>query len=92
MSNPKGFDVQFVDFDGVRFHLSTLPEDKGSLLLSMGIRCWAELAKYGAQDVITREYAAYLSPSPEPDYNVSLLFDLRKLPQSAGNETGYAAS
>lgn len=46
----------------------------------MGIRCWDELAKYGAQGVISREYSAWLSPSVEPDYNVTLQFDLRKLP------------
>jgi actin related protein 2/3 complex, subunit 2 len=88
VNNPKAFDVQFVDFDGVRFHLSTLPEDKSTVLLSMGIRCWHELAKYGAQEVIQREYSSWLAPSVEPDYNVSLLFDLRRLPSSAGMHCG----
>lgn len=80
ISNPRGFDVQFVDFDGVRFHLSTLLEDKGSILLSMGIRCWEELVRYSADSIIRREYAQWLAPSVEPDYNVSLLFDLKRIP------------
>jgi actin related protein 2/3 complex subunit 2 len=87
VNNPKGFDVQFVDFDGVRFHLSTSPDDKGSVILSMGIRCWNELVKYGAQDLIKREYAAWLSPSVEPDYNVSLQFDLQRIPSNPGEPT-----
>ena len=86
MSNPKGFDVQFVDFDGVRFHLSTTPEDKAVILLSMGVRCWPELAKYGAQSVIQREYANWITSSTEPDYNVTLHFDLRKIPRSPGED------
>jgi actin related protein 2/3 complex subunit 2 len=84
VSNPKGFDVQFVDFDGVQFHLSTTPEDKAVVLLSMGVRCWPELAKFGAQEIIQREYSNWLSPSVEPDYNISLLFDLRRVPRSLG--------
>ena len=33
---PSALDVQFVDYDGVRFHLST-PQSKTTLLLSMHI-------------------------------------------------------
>jgi len=76
---PSSLDVQFVDFDGVRFHLST-PERKTSLLLSMSIRCWDELLRYGVNDVLKREYGAMVKSDPEPDYNVSLEIDLDQLP------------
>jgi hypothetical protein len=39
---PSSVDQQFVDFDGVRYHLHT-PERKTELLLSMDIRCWPDL-------------------------------------------------
>jgi actin related protein 2/3 complex subunit 2 len=42
---PSSVDQQFVDFDGVRYHLHT-PERKTELLLSMDIRCWPDLVLY----------------------------------------------
>ncbi|KAH6915860.1 arp2/3 complex 34 kDa subunit [Coprinopsis sp. MPI-PUGE-AT-0042] len=72
-------DVQFVDYDGVRFHLST-PEKKTQLLLSMHIRCWDELVLYGALEVLGREYGSLLLPQAEPEYNVSLSIDLEQVP------------
>ncbi|KAG8930979.1 hypothetical protein FRC03_005846 [Tulasnella sp. 419] len=80
---PSSLDVQFVDFDGVRFHMST-GERKTLLTLSMNIRCWEELVKYGALDVLKKEYGSYLKdPSAtEPGYHVSLEFDLEQLPPS----------
>ena len=80
---PSSLDVQFVDFDGVRFHLST-PERKTQLLLSMHIRCWAELVKYGAVDVLKREYGSLLAVRPEPEYNVSLEIDVEQIPADPG--------
>ncbi|KAF6761597.1 arp2/3 complex 34 kDa subunit [Ephemerocybe angulata] len=62
---PSSLDVAFVDYDGVRFRLST-PEKKTQLLLSMSIRCWDELVQYGALD--------------EPDFNISMLIDLEQAP------------
>ncbi|KAL1408727.1 Arp complex subunit [Vanrija albida] len=76
-------DIQFVDFDSVRFHLST-PESKTVILLSMGILCWPDLAKYGAREYLEQAYAGYILPEnqTEPEYNVSLSIDLEKLPAS----------
>ncbi|KAI0714399.1 actin-like protein ARPC2 [Cerioporus squamosus] len=76
---PSSLDVQFVDFDGVRFHLST-PDRKTALLLSMNIRCWPELVRYGVNDILKREYGSLLRPEPEADYNVSVEIDLEQLP------------
>jgi actin related protein 2/3 complex subunit 2 len=77
-------DVQFVDYDGVRFHLST-PEKKTQLLLSMSIRCWDELVQYGALDVLGREYGSLLLPQAEPEYNVSMAIDLEQVPTEPGS-------
>lgn len=76
---PSSLDVQFVDFDGVRFHLST-PEKRTLLLLSMNIRCWDELVKYGVHDVLRREYGSLVKATPESEYNISLEIDLEQAP------------
>jgi len=88
---PSSLDVQFVDYDGVRFHLST-PERKTSLLLSMSIRCWDELVKYGAMDVLKREYGSLLQAQPEPEYNVSLEIDLEQVPTSPEDSEAFITS
>ena len=75
--------MQFVDFDGVRFHLST-PERKTVLLLSMQIRCWDELVKYGALDILKREYGALLTAQAEQEYNISIQIDLEQIPADPG--------
>lgn len=82
-TRPSSLDVQFVDFDGVRFHLST-PERKTALLLSMSIRCWDELVKYGVDSILQREYGNRLKPQPEPEYNVSLEIDIEQFPPEGG--------
>ncbi|KAG6333327.1 hypothetical protein ID866_5760 [Astraeus odoratus] len=78
-AKPSSLDVVFVDFDGVRFHMST-PEKKTVLQLSMNIRCWDELAAYGAPDILQREYGSMIKVPPEPEYNITLQIDLEQLP------------
>lgn len=70
------------DFDGVTFHLST-PETKTRILISISVKCYHELLKYGAQDVLEREYGPYIV-APEAGYDFSVLIDLESLPDDAG--------
>src|SRR5688572_2112668 len=56
---PSKLDIQFVDFDNTRFHIST-PQSKTQLVLSMGIQCWSDLVKYGADDTLKREYGDWV--------------------------------
>jgi len=51
----------------------------------MNIRCWEELVKYGALDVLREKYGSYLKgqSAVEPGYNVSLEFDTEKAPKDA---------
>ncbi|KIK08998.1 hypothetical protein K443DRAFT_672043 [Laccaria amethystina LaAM-08-1] len=88
---PSSLDVQFVDYDGVRFHLTT-PEHKTGLLLSMHIRCWDELVRYGAMDVLKREYGGLLAGQAEPEYNVSLEIDLEQVPADPGARDDFVMS
>lgn len=55
----------------------------------MDIPCWQELVQYGADQVIQREYAQWVTET-EPEYAVSLLIDLDKVPEEGG-EFGCSA-
>lgn len=50
----------------------------------MSIPCWHELTKYGAVDILRREYGTLLLSQPEPEYNVSLQIDLEQAPSEIG--------
>ena len=56
----------------------------------MHIRCWDELVKYGAMDVLQREYGALLASHPEQEYNISLEIDLEQIPTDPGE--GFVAT
>ncbi|VDK44278.1 unnamed protein product [Cylicostephanus goldi] len=47
--------------------------------LSISLKFFKELQEHGADALLRREYGSYLT-TPEPGYNVSLLFDLTALP------------
>ncbi|KAG8805436.1 hypothetical protein FRC19_007885, partial [Serendipita sp. 401] len=83
-SKPGTIDVQFVDFDGVRFRLWT-PQTKEVIVLSMNIRCWDELVNYGVTDILQREYGSRLMAQAEADYHVSLEYAIDSIPP-AGEE------
>lgn len=70
------------DFDGVLFHIST-PETKTKILISIQIKCYKDLVKYGAEQVLNREYGEYVAPV-EPGYDFSILIDLENLPAEKG--------
>ena len=53
----------------------------------MHIRCWDELVRYGALDVIKREYGSLVQAQPESDYNISLLIDLETAPPEGGGSS-----
>lgn len=67
------------DFDGVTFHLFTDPNSKNLLNISLSIKCYSELKKHGADDLMKQYYGAILQ-SPESGYNVTVQIDLDKPP------------
>lgn len=79
---PVSIDQTVSDFDGVIFHIST-PESKTKILVSIQIRCFGDLVKYGAEEVLRREYGQYVT-SPESGYDFSVLVDLESLPADKG--------
>ncbi|KAK3298860.1 Arp2/3 complex, 34 kd subunit p34-Arc-domain-containing protein [Chaetomium fimeti] len=75
---PVSIDQTVSDFDGVTFHIST-PESKTKIMVSIQIRCFPDLLRYGAEEVLNREYGSYVVP-PEPGFDFSILIDLENLP------------
>ncbi|KAF7726655.1 hypothetical protein EC973_008528 [Apophysomyces ossiformis] len=78
-------DMTVVDFDGVKYRIST-PESKTKIQLSLQWTCYAQLESYGAKDILQREYASFLSASPEQGYDVTLLIDLEQIPEDQGKQ------
>ncbi|KAI9684183.1 MAG: hypothetical protein M1829_003453 [Trizodia sp. TS-e1964] len=76
---PVSIDQLVSDFDGVTFHLST-PESKSQILISISVKCYNDLVKYGAQKVLEREYGPLIVP-PENGYDFSIVVDLESLPE-----------
>jgi actin related protein 2/3 complex subunit 2 len=70
------------DFDGVIFHIWT-PETKSKIMVSIQIRCYKDLVRYGAERVLEREYGPYIAPT-EPGYDFSIVVDLDNLPAEKG--------
>ena len=78
----KGISV-LADFDGITFKISNT-DDKNKLLISMAMSCFKDLEKYGASQVLTREYGSYYQSNTETGYDVTLLIDLQTLPADVG--------
>lgn len=52
-------------------------------MLSIQIRCFKDLVRYGAEQVLEREYGPYII-APEPGYDFSVMIDLEDLPAEKG--------
>src|SRR5947207_10531344 len=86
--SPSGVDQVITDFDNVTFHLSNPqgPDEKPIktiIHLSMAIKCYRDLVKYGATDVLKREYNEMII-NPEQGYDFTIEINLEKLPPSQG--------
>lgn len=86
-STPTSIDQIISDFDGVTFHVST-PEAKTKILVSISVKCFSDLVKYGANEVLEREYSSYVV-SPESGYNFSIMVDLENLPPTQGENSPH---
>jgi Arp2/3 complex, 34 kD subunit p34-Arc len=83
---PSAIDQVVSDFDGVTFHIST-DKTKTKILISISLRCFQELVKYGAQAVLEREYGPFIV-EPESGYDFSVQVDLEQLPADQGMQSG----
>ncbi|KAF8001610.1 hypothetical protein HF325_004111 [Metschnikowia pulcherrima] len=82
----KSLDRIISDFDFTNYHISTFPDDKGLLLISVYLQCWDDLLKYGVSAYLEKKYSPfsqYLSILPSADvetgYNYSFVLNLAEL-------------
>jgi len=73
-------DIKVADFDGCIYHVSNPNGDKTKLLVSISLKFYPQLQKYGADELLKKEYADLIT-TPEAGYNISLLIDLENLPE-----------
>ncbi|KRZ59433.1 Actin-related protein 2/3 complex subunit 2 [Trichinella nativa] len=71
----------FKDFDGVAYHMSNPNDDKNKIMLSIYLSYYEELQEHGINERIRQEYGVYVAEIPEPQYNISLIYDLTEIPQ-----------
>lgn len=74
-------DVSTADFDGVLYHVSNLNGDKTKIRISIALKFYKQLQQHGADDLLKREYGNFLMQPAEEGYNVTLLYDLKNLPE-----------
>jgi len=86
-NNPPGPDGKWesietvlADFDGVTFHLFTDANSKNLLNISLSIKCYAELKKFGVDQVMQQQYGSNITTT-ENGYDITLQVDLAKPPQ-----------
>lgn len=72
-------DITIADFDGVTFHISTDPNARNLILLSLQWACGQQLLANGGQRDLEQIYGPMLT-SPENGYDVSVQLDLDNLP------------
>lgn len=75
----ESIEATIADFDAVTFHLFTEPNAKNLLNISMSIKCYSELRKYGADDLMKQYYGDILK-SPENGFDVTVQINFDKPP------------
>lgn len=61
------------------------PTSKRIIQLSMSIRCWPDLVKYGVNETLEREFGEWLAPDGvEEGYDVTLVLDFARIPEEGG--------
>jgi len=77
----ESIDAIIADFDAVTFHLWADQNSKNLLNISVSIKCFSELRKYGVDDILKKQYGNMLL-APEQGYDVTIQVDCAK-PQDA---------
>lgn len=89
----KSLDRIITDFDFTTYHISTLPDDKSQLVLSLNLKCWNDLVSYNVEDYLQLKYSSYknltILPSNqvEQGYNYSIVLDIASAVASDDEDT-----
>ena len=92
----KSLDRIITDFDFTTYHISTLPDDKSKLLVSLNLKCWNDLVSSNVEEYLQSKYKGYknltILPSnqAEQGYNYSIILDTQASVASDDEETKLA--
>lgn len=82
----KSLDRIVSDFDFTTYHISTLPDNRELILISVYLKCWSDLVNYGVEAYLGNKYSKYEGPLTtlpskdiESNYNYSMVLDLSQL-------------
>jgi actin related protein 2/3 complex subunit 2 len=73
-------DITFADFDGVQFHVTTNPEAKNLLNVSIQLKGGQSILQEGGLALLKKYYGNLVQPTHEQGYDVTLQVDLDKPP------------
>jgi len=71
--------ITLADFDGVLFQIASGESAANLLTISISIKCWGELQKWGVDSIMSEHYGSYAVP-PVAGYSYSMCLDLAKPP------------
>jgi len=69
-------DVAFADFDGVKLSILSVENKPNLLNISLSWKAYQDCVKYGAADLLKKEYGSLVQSSPQGAYDVTLQLDL----------------
>jgi actin related protein 2/3 complex subunit 2 len=81
----KSLDRLITDFDFTTYHISTLPDHKELILVSIYLKCWEDLVSYGVTKYLDEKYSQFDGVSIltgldiEQGYNYSLVLDVSQI-------------
>jgi len=75
-------ETTIADFDAVTFHITTDANSKNIIRISMSMKGYADLKKYGVDELMKKTYSNYLA-STENGYDVTLEIDVSAKGDSA---------
>jgi len=70
----ENLNVTIADFDAVTFHLLTAEKSPNLVTVSMSMKCYGELKKYGVDDIMQKVYGNYLT-STESGFDLTVQVD-----------------
>lgn len=73
------FVVTLYDFDDVTYHITNV-DDPNFIVISMHIKGFSELAKYGVKEILQREYGNAVT-TPAPGNDVAIRLDVSQAPK-----------
>ena len=77
-AKPDNIDFTIADYDGAIYTLSNL-EDRNKLYVSISMKFFDSLKKYGAEELLKREYGEYLRDTALSGQCATLEFDLKTI-------------